>query len=95
MGGAFDVEVELRCRGEFGRGLHPSYRFTFADFDGSLQYASAIPPARECTSDGAADGEGPGEGCPLLLSTHGASVDAASPFWTNVYQQQEGLAELQ
>lgn len=72
-----------------GRGLHPSYRFTFADFDGSLQYASAIPPARECTSDGAADGEGPGEGCPLLLSTHGASVDAASPFWTNVYQQQE------
>ena len=87
--GAFDVEVELRCRGEFGRGLHPSYRFTFADFDGSLQYASAIPPARECASDGAAGREEPGEGCPLLLSTHGASVDAASPFWTDVYQQQE------
>jgi hypothetical protein len=55
-----------------------AYTFTFLDVDGSVQYGAAIPPRLECGTGG----------CPILFSTHGATVDAASPSWTNTYRAQ-------
>ena len=54
------------------------FAFTFLDVDGSLQYAAATPPANPC----------PASGCTVLLSTHGADVEAQSGAWTGAYQRQ-------
>lgn len=62
-------------------GSSSPYRFTFLGYDGTIQYAAVIPPAKPCS--------GRVLGCPLLFSTHGASVDAASPTWTGAYQAQD------
>lgn len=59
-----------------------SYKFTFLDFDQSVHYAVVIPPAATC----------PDEGCPILLSTHGAGVEAdeiINGAWAGAYQSQK------
>ena len=68
------IEAELLCA-NFST---DPYKFTFRDFDGSVQFASLIPPTGPCGS----------EPCSVLLATHGASVDAGSPFWTKAYRRQ-------
>ena len=75
-GAAFSAEVvvSLICA-NFSQ---DPYKFTFRDFDGSVQFASLIPPSGPC-------GHQP---CSVLLATHGASVDAGSPFWTKAYRRQ-------
>jgi dienelactone hydrolase len=65
--------------------LFPSqaYKFTFLDFDGSLQYCTVLPPAAPC---------GPTP-CSILFSTHGAGVPAdemQDPAWAGAYQAQSG-----
>ena len=69
-----EVDVSLICA-NFSQ---DPYKFTFRDFDGSVQFASLIPPSGPC-------GHQP---CSVLLATHGASVDAGSPFWTKAYRRQ-------
>ena len=71
---AAEVDLSLICA-NFSQ---DPYKFTFRDFDGSVQFASLIPPSGPC-------GDQP---CSVLLATHGASVDAASPFWTKAYRRQ-------
>ena len=72
------VKTELLCA-NFST---DPYKFTFRDFDGSVQFASLIPPMGPCQTK-------PGsEPCSVLLATHGASVDAGSPFWTKAYRRQ-------
>jgi pimeloyl-ACP methyl ester carboxylesterase len=53
------------------------YRFTFKDVDNSVHFASIYPPKESC----------PESGCPVLFTTHGASVEADSPAWTFAYRQ--------
>ncbi|KAF2073976.1 hypothetical protein CYY_004721 [Polysphondylium violaceum] len=55
-----------------------AYTFTFVDFDFSIQYADATPPLYPCNNNP----------CPVLLTLHGASVDAKSNAWTQAYQRQ-------
>eukprot|EP01133_Synstelium_polycarpum_P013893 gene13893-16389_t len=55
-----------------------AYTFTFLDFDQSVQYAAATPPLYPCNS----------QPCPVLLTLHGADVDAKSTAWTGAYQRQ-------
>ncbi|GAM18816.1 hypothetical protein SAMD00019534_019910 [Acytostelium subglobosum LB1] len=56
-----------------------AYIFTFLDFDNSVQYAAATPPLYECGAD---------IKCPILLTLHGAGVEASSTAWTGAYQRQ-------
>ncbi|KAG0197352.1 hypothetical protein BGX28_009156 [Mortierella sp. GBA30] len=58
------------------------YKYTFLDFDGTVQYAAAIPPSKP--SSQATDS------APVLVSLHGAAVEVAqSPFWLSEYVQRE------
>ncbi|KAI8846893.1 hypothetical protein BC829DRAFT_418861 [Chytridium lagenaria] len=72
-----------------------AYKLTFVDYDGSVQYAMARPPKKACSYGGKPS-------CPVVLAlawvglirvffiTVGvAGVEAASPFWTEAYRQQE------
>ncbi|KYQ88207.1 hypothetical protein DLAC_10893 [Tieghemostelium lacteum] len=54
------------------------YVFTFLDFDESVQYAATTPPINPCPEDG----------CPVLLTFHGADVEAKSHAWTSAYSRQ-------
>ena len=54
------------------------FKFSFIDFDGSVQKAAAYPPVEECGA----------RGCPILFTTHGAGVEADSDAWTGSYQRQ-------
>ncbi|KAI9138058.1 hypothetical protein BKA69DRAFT_1127679 [Paraphysoderma sedebokerense] len=65
------VELVLRCR-KWGEG----FKFTFLDFDGSVHTAGVRPPVNSC----------PESGCPVLFSTHGASVTAQDDVWIYSYQ---------
>jgi len=56
-----------------------AYKFTFLDSDGSVQYASLLPPSLQLPCP-----------CSILLTTHGAGVDAASTAWTGAYPAQRG-----
>ncbi|KAI8071088.1 hypothetical protein BC940DRAFT_295251 [Gongronella butleri] len=56
-----------------------AFRYTFVDFDESVQYAYAKRP-RTLTTD---------TDKPILLALHGAGVDAGSNFWTAAIAQQE------
>ncbi|EFA78494.1 transmembrane protein [Heterostelium album PN500] len=67
------IQVNFSCKA-FGE----PYLFTFLDCDNSVQYAAATPPLYEC-----ATGK-----CPVLLTLHGAGVEAASTAWTGAYQRQ-------
>lgn len=60
-----------------------SYHFTYVDVDGSIQAAAVLPPKNPCL--GAPAG---GDACPVLLSTHGAGVDAVGHAWTDSYKTQ-------
>ena len=55
----------MRCRAAEGQ----SFLFTFADHDGSVGAAAAVPPLRSCARGGGA--------CPVLLSMHGTGVSAS------------------
>ncbi|KAI9005078.1 hypothetical protein DFJ74DRAFT_692756 [Hyaloraphidium curvatum] len=62
-----------------------AYRFTFEDFDGSVQFAALwSPKVARC----------PAAGCPLLVSYHGAGVEADSWAWTSSYRRQESAFVL-
>eukprot|EP00177_Eucheuma_denticulatum_P007069 GFKZ01012861.1.p1 GENE.GFKZ01012861.1~~GFKZ01012861.1.p1 ORF type:complete len:808 (+),score=78.08 GFKZ01012861.1:89-2425(+) len=71
---SFDVAVWRESR---------SYHFTYIDVDGSVQAAAVLPPKNKCV--GAPAGH---DSCSVLLSTHGAGVDAVSEAWTDSYRTQ-------
>lgn len=72
---AVSTSYRLRCRN-----FSEPYRFTFEDFDGSVQYAAMWSPrTKSC----------PKTGCAVLMSFHGAGVEADSYAWTSSYRQQE------
>ncbi|CAG8478874.1 3104_t:CDS:10 [Ambispora leptoticha] len=54
------------------------FKFTFEDFDGTVQYAIAIPPLELITTGT----------CPLLLALHGAGVETEMSFWKNAIKRQ-------
>ncbi|KAJ3300309.1 hypothetical protein HK104_002128 [Borealophlyctis nickersoniae] len=58
------------------------YKMTFQDYDHSIHYAMVRPPKRTCTTF-------PEKKCPVMLTLHGAGVEAASTYWTDAYKQQE------
>lgn len=60
-----------------------SYHFTYVDIDSSVQTAAVIIPKAHCI--GAPGGD---DKCAVLLSTHGAGVDATAQAWTESYQTQ-------
>ncbi|CDF35242.1 unnamed protein product [Chondrus crispus] len=60
-----------------------SYHFTYIDVDGSVQAAAVLPPRQNCVGAPAGDDK-----CSVLLSTHGAGVDAVGRAWTESYQVQ-------
>ncbi|CAG8492394.1 12560_t:CDS:10, partial [Gigaspora rosea] len=55
------------------------YKFTFKDFDATVQYAMAIPPLGPCHP----------HKCPVLVALHGAGVETESEFWVNAYKRQQ------
>ncbi|KAF9277071.1 hypothetical protein BGZ68_009541 [Mortierella alpina] len=58
------------------------YKYTLLDFDGTVQYAAAIPPSHPTSN--------PTDSAPVLVSLHGAGVEVAqSPFWLSEYTQRE------
>ncbi|KAG9321131.1 hypothetical protein KVV02_005257 [Mortierella alpina] len=58
------------------------YKYTFLDFDGTVQYAAAIPPSHPTSN--------PLDSAPVLVSLHGAGVEVdQSPFWLSEYTQRE------
>ncbi|KAJ3335015.1 hypothetical protein HDU93_006801 [Gonapodya sp. JEL0774] len=74
---ALITHINLPCT------THPeAFRFTFPDHrsDNSIHYAAVRPPTspESCAS----------QGCPVLLSLHGAGVDSASWAWTSSYRSQ-------
>lgn len=60
-----------------------AYHYTYVDVDGSIQAAAVLPPRHPCTGAPAGD-----DACPVLLSTHGAGVDAIGSAWTDSYRTQ-------
>lgn len=60
-----------------------SYHFTYIDIDGSIQAAAVLPPHLPCTNAPTGD-----DACSVLLSTHGAGVDAIASAWTDSYRTQ-------
>eukprot|EP01132_Coremiostelium_polycephalum_P005382 gene5382-6715_t len=68
-----NVMLNFSCK-TFG----DAFIFTFLDQDQSVQYAAATPPITPC----------PSTGCPVLLTLHGAGVEAKSTAWTGAYQRQ-------
>lgn len=74
----FDVNFDVAVWGS-----SHSYHFTYIDVDGSVQAAAVVPPMTECTN--AHVGQ---DACPVLLSTHGAGVDALAGAWTDSYRSQ-------
>lgn len=70
-----------------------SYHFTYLDVDGSVQAAAVLPPRHSCadnapTAAGGSGGGGSGDACTVLLSTHGAGVNAVGRAWTESYKTQ-------
>jgi len=63
-------DFQIRCRK-----LDQSFRYTFIGQDGSVQYASARAPLRECEEDFLND-QILKFSCPVILTTHGAGVKA-------------------
>ncbi|KAF9966330.1 hypothetical protein BGZ70_002655 [Mortierella alpina] len=58
------------------------YKYTFLDFDGTVQYAAAIPPSQPASN--------PTDSAPVIVSLHGAGVEVdQSPFWLSEYTQRE------
>ena len=74
----FDVSLDV---GEWGS--LRAYHFTYIDIDSSVQAAAALPPRHPCL--GSSSGM---DACPVLLSTHGAGVEATASAWTDSYKTQ-------
>ncbi|RHZ56847.1 hypothetical protein Glove_396g73 [Diversispora epigaea] len=55
------------------------YKFTFEDFDGTVQYAMVSPPIESCHP----------EKCPILVALHGSGDEAESEFWTSAFKRQQ------
>ncbi|KAG0226718.1 hypothetical protein BGW41_004100 [Actinomortierella wolfii] len=56
------------------------YRYTFTDFDGSVQYAVAIPPQNPSLTQKA----------PMLVALHGASVDVqVAEHWLHAFERRD------
>ncbi|KAG9297457.1 hypothetical protein G9A89_020858 [Geosiphon pyriformis] len=55
------------------------FKFTFEDFDGTIQYAMLIPPNDPTMNQSKA----------LLIGLHGAGVEADMPFWVNAIKPQQ------
>lgn len=66
-----------------------AFTFTFQDFDGSVQYAAAKLPM-----EGLQGCRASARGCPVLLATHGATVDGAYGGWTGAIPAQPGVVTL-
>ncbi|EAL65482.1 hypothetical protein DDB_G0283989 [Dictyostelium discoideum AX4] len=75
-----ETVIEFNCT-EWGN----PYLYTFLDYDNTVQYAIAIPPTESCS-----DSEGETI-CGVMLATHGAGVEASSPFWMNAIPPQQSL----
>ncbi|CAG8515817.1 2966_t:CDS:10 [Funneliformis caledonium] len=60
------------------KNLDAFYKFTFEDFDESIQYAMIMHPKESITPNKA----------PILVALHGAGVEADVEFWTNAYPKQ-------
>jgi hypothetical protein len=73
------VNLNIRCKRFPDR-----FRFTFPDSDGSIHKAALIHPLEPCHEDG----------CPVIFSTHGASVEADSDAWTYSYRMQKNAYVL-
>lgn len=59
-----------------------AYKYTFLDFDGTVQYAAAIPPSDPSSQ--------PTNSAPTVIALHGAGVEVAqAPFWLSEYRQRE------
>ncbi len=67
-----DHNFHIRCRK-----IEQSFRYTFIGQDGSVQYASARAPLKECEEDYMND-QILKFSCPVILTTHGAGVKAES-----------------
>ncbi|EGC29252.1 hypothetical protein DICPUDRAFT_99888 [Dictyostelium purpureum] len=79
------ITLNFSCK-SFGE----PFTFTFLDYDQSVQYAAATPPLSPCSktfspNNGLIDSDNT---CPVLLTFHGAGVDAKSQAWTGAYQRQ-------
>ncbi|GJJ75379.1 hypothetical protein EMPS_07737 [Entomortierella parvispora] len=69
-----NIRLDSRTWGE-------PYKYTFRDFDGTIQYAAAIPPSHPQSSTNSA---------PIIVALHGAGVEVSqSPFWQQEYKQRE------
>jgi len=89
-----EANVTLDCSSVLGGGAAPTagssaFVFSFPDFDGSAQYAAARLP-----TDGLAPCSSTPHGCPVVLATHGATVDAAYDGWTGALGPQRGALVL-
>lgn len=71
---SFDVAVWRESR---------SYHFTYVDVDGTIQAAAVLPPKYSCVGSPIGN-----DMCNVLLSTHGAGVDAVADAWTESYRTQ-------
>ncbi|CAI2175803.1 10972_t:CDS:10 [Funneliformis geosporum] len=61
------------------KNLDAFYKFTFEDFDESIQYAMIMHPKESSAPNKA----------PILVALHGAGVEANVEFWTNAYPKQK------
>ncbi|CAB4492540.1 hypothetical protein RhiirA1_538356 [Rhizophagus irregularis] len=61
------------------KNLDEFYKFTFEDFDESIQYAMIMHPKKHNKPNKS----------PILVALHGAGVEANAEFWTNAYPKQE------
>lgn len=60
-----------------------SYHYIYVDVDGLIQAAAVLPPKHSCVGTSAGEGL-----CIVLLSTHGAGVDAIAAAWTESHSTQ-------
>jgi poly(3-hydroxybutyrate) depolymerase len=57
-----------------------TYKITFKESDGSIQYAMLQPPTLPCASP-----ELPDSNCPVVIALHGAGVEASALSWTSAF----------
>jgi len=61
--------------------LGEAFALTFVDYDGSVQYTMVKRPQSPCPSEVE-------DGCPAIVTLHGAGVEASSGSWTDAYPTQ-------
>lgn len=67
-----DLPIKHRDRWSSSSAPYAALKYTFLDYDRTVQYAMALPPLVQSE----------GESRAVILATHGAGVEASSPFWT-------------